>query len=62
MSGYYHWAFTDNFEWKCGFSKRFGLVFVDYKTQERIKKDSFYFYKKVVETNGEILALPEKWF
>ena len=62
VSGYYHWAFTDNFEWKCGFSKRFGLVFVDYKTQERIKKDSFYFYKKVVETNGGILASPEKWF
>ena len=62
VGGYYHWSFTDNFEWKCGFSKRFGLVFVDYQTQKRIKKDSFYFYKKVVETNGGILQTPEKWF
>lgn len=62
VNGYYHWAFTDNFEWRCGFSKRFGLVYVDYETQERIKKDSFYFYSKVIETNGEILDEPEKIF
>lgn len=62
VNGYYHWAFTDNFEWKCGFAKRFGLVFIDYQTQKRIKKDSFYFYKKVIETNGEILNSPEKLF
>ena len=62
VNGYYHWAFTDNFEWKCGFGKRFGLVFIDYGTQKRIKKDSFYFYKKVIETNGEILGSPQKLF
>lgn len=60
--GYYHWSFTDNFEWKCGFARRFGLVYIDYRTQKRIKKDSFYFYKKVIETNGEILSSPEKIF
>ena len=58
VNGYYHWAFTDNLEWGCGFQKRFGLVFVDYSTLERVKKDSFYFYKKVIETNGEILRRP----
>lgn len=62
VNGYYHWSFTDNFEWKCGSAKRFGLVFIDYETQKRIKKDSFFFYKKVIETNGEILSSPEKLF
>lgn len=62
VNGYYHWSFTDNFEWKHGFSKRFGLVFIDYKTQKRIKKDSFYFYKEVIKTNGKILDNPEKIF
>ena len=62
VNGYYHWAFTDNFEWKCGFGRRFGLVFIDYDTQKRIKKDSFNFYKKVIETNGEILGSPQKLF
>ena len=62
VNGYYHWAFTDNFEWNRGFAKRFGLVFIDYETQKRIKKDSFYFYKKVIETNGEILESPQETF
>lgn len=53
--GYYHWSFMDNFEWKMGFSQRFGLVFVDYRTGERIKKDSFEFYKQVIQSNGDIL-------
>lgn len=61
VKGYYHWSFTDNFEWKSGF-KRFGLIFIDYQTQKRIKKDSFYFYKKVIETNGEILSDGKKIF
>ncbi len=62
VNGYYHWALTDNFEWRCGFSKRFGLIFVDYETQRRIKKDSFYFYKKVIATNGDNLNKPEEFF
>lgn len=62
VHGYYHWSFTDNFEWKCGYAKRFGLVFVDYKTQKRIKKDSYFFYKKVIETKGKILSSTEKLF
>ena len=61
VNGYYHWSLTDNFEWKSGF-KRFGLIYIDYETQKRIKKDSFYFYKKVIESNGEVLLKPNEIF
>jgi beta-glucosidase len=46
---------TDNYEWEKGYSERFGLVYIDYPTQTRIIKDSGYWYKKVIETNGECL-------
>lgn len=55
VAGYFYWSLMDNFEWAEGFSKRFGLVFVDYDTLERTPKKSAYFYKKVIESNGEIL-------
>jgi len=51
LKGYFVWSFIDNFEWAEGYTKRFGLVYVDYETQERIKKDSFYFYKEYIENN-----------
>lgn len=54
LKGYYVWSFMDNFEWSFGFSKRFGLIYIDYKNQERIWKDSAYFYKKVIKNNGII--------
>ena len=44
----------DNFEWTFGYDPRFGLVYVDYATQERILKDSAYFYAHVIKTNGEV--------
>lgn len=50
--GYMHWSFMDNFEWAKGYSMRFGLVYVDYRTQQRIIKDSGHWYKKVIESNG----------
>ncbi len=53
--GYFYWSFIDNFEWAEGFSKKFGLVHVDYDTLERTPKESAYFYKKIIETNGENL-------
>ncbi len=55
VMGYFYWSFWDNFEWKKGYTERFGLVYVDYQTQERIPKDSAYWYQQVMETNGEAL-------
>lgn len=52
IEGYFHWAFTDNFEWDHGYGERFGLVYVDYKTQKRILKDSAHWYSKVIRQNG----------
>lgn len=55
VMGYMHWSFLDNFEWAEGYAPRFGLVYVDYLTQRRIIKNSGYWYKKVMGTNGESL-------
>jgi beta-glucosidase len=46
VSGYFAWSFTDNFEWAEGYRPRFGLVYVDYETQERIVKDSGLWYSR----------------
>ena len=54
LKGYYIWSLMDNFEWSFGYSKRFGLIYIDYKTQQRIWKDSAYFYKNVIKNNGII--------
>ena len=53
--GYSCWSFLDNFEWTEGYAKRFGLVYVDYTTQERIFKDSAYVYRDIIKSNGENL-------
>lgn len=50
--GYFHWSLTDNFEWHSGYDDRFGLVYMDYRTKKRIRKDSSYWFEKVVENNG----------
>jgi beta-glucosidase len=55
--GYLYWSLLDNFEWNDGFDPRYGLVYVDYRTQKRTIKESARFYAKVIETNGE--CLPE---
>lgn len=57
VTGYFYWTFMDNFEWTAGYSKRFGLVYVDYATQERTPKKSAYWYKKVMQTNAEDLSV-----
>jgi beta-glucosidase len=45
VKGYFVWSFLDNFEWAFGYSKRFGIVYVDFPTLERVPKDSFYWYR-----------------
>jgi beta-glucosidase len=52
LRGYMVWSLLDNFEWAEGYSKRFGIVFVDYGTQRRIPKMSARWYKEVIGRNG----------
>ena len=49
LKGYFVWSLLDNFEWAHGYSKRFGIVYVDYETQKRILKDSAWWYKEVIK-------------
>ena len=53
--GYFYWCVMDNFEWSMGYSERFGLIYVDYETQKRTIKDSGYWYRQVIESNGGII-------
>jgi beta-glucosidase len=52
LRGYFVWSLFDNFEWQAGYSKRFGIVRVDYPTQRRIPKASARFYSDVVRSRG----------
>lgn len=52
IRGYFHWSIMDNFEWAEGYKERFGLVHVDFKTQKRTPKDSAYWYREVIRSNG----------
>ena len=52
LCGYFVWSFTDNMEWQNGYRPRFGLIHVDFESQKRIPKDSAYWYKTVIESNG----------
>lgn len=55
VMGYLHWSVMDNFEWAHGYSMRFGLIHVDYATQKRTIKDSGYWYRSVIDSNGSVL-------
>jgi beta-glucosidase len=55
VRGYFAWSLLDNLEWSLGYSKRFGIVHVDFATQKRTPKDSAGFYSRVIATNGHAL-------
>ncbi len=55
LRGYWLWSFMDNFEWSCGYSQRFGIVYVDYPTQNRTPKASFDWYRALIASH----ELPE---
>jgi len=48
VKGYFVWSLLDNFEWAFGYSKRFGIVYIDFPTLERVPKDSFYWYRDLI--------------
>jgi beta-glucosidase len=52
VRGYYLWSFLDNFEWAWGYSKRFGMVHVDYDSQRRTPKDSALWFRDVIKNNA----------
>jgi len=55
LRGYFAWSLLDNFEWSLGYSKRFGIVHVDYQTQVRTPKSSARFYSQVIRSGGAAL-------
>lgn len=52
VEGYFHWSALDNFEWADGYKERFGLIHVDYPTGQRTAKDSYFWYRRVIESGG----------
>jgi beta-glucosidase len=52
VKGYFVWSLLDNFEWSHGYSKRFGIVYIDYPTLERVPKDSFNWYRDFISTRA----------
>jgi beta-glucosidase len=56
LRGYFVWSLLDNYEWTSGYTKRFGLVHVDYATQQRTLKSSADYYREVIQSRGEVLS------
>jgi len=56
IKGYLVWSFMDNLEWSLGFSKRFGIVHVNFETLERTLKDSALYYSRVIASHGRVLS------
>lgn len=51
IAGYFHWSLTDNLEWHSGYDEHFGLVYIDYRSQDRILKDSALWYSDLIKKN-----------
>jgi beta-glucosidase len=51
LKGYFPWSLMDNFEWADGYSKRFGMVHVNYETLKRTPKLSYYWYQEVIKNS-----------
>ena len=49
IKGFFAWSLLDNFEWSYGYSKRFGLIYVDFKNQKRVPKSSWFEFKKALK-------------
>lgn len=58
LQGYFVWSLIDNFEWELGYTQRFGIVWVDYATQQRLPKDSALWYKQVIAANAVDVSEP----
>jgi beta-glucosidase len=52
VKGYFQWSLMDNFEWTAGYGNRFGIVYVDFKTQKRTPKMSASFYRETITRNA----------
>jgi beta-glucosidase len=54
LRGYFVWSLMDNFEWAHGYTRRFGIVYMDYATQRRIPKGSAHWYRSVMDSGGVV--------